>query len=170
MKGFGFKPKARTIQVKAMVADKDGKPLVRMEWGKESGSLTPDEARAHALGILEEAAAAEVDAVMVKWMNQELGMDIVEAAMMRRLFRNQRESSTVSCTLNIDGDRMTPDEVRQCAMEMLFMAFNTEMEAFLAKFLLENVGIDEGRMNAVIEVLREMRGLKRIDELMNEAP
>lgn len=165
-KGFGQTQSERVIQVESMVSGRSGEPLVKLAWGKESGLLTPAEARAHALSILEAAASAEIDAVVVRWADQELGMSLEQAAYLRRLFRQKRETDELpGCTLNFDGDRLTPAEVKRCALDMLFMAFNTEMEAFLGQFLIDEVGSDEAQVNVVIEALREMRGLTRIDEM-----
>ena len=167
-KGFGAKSSNSSISVESMVSARRGEPLVKIEWGKESGTLTPSEARLHAFGILEAAASAEIDAVVLKWAQQKLGMDLGQAAYLRRLFRDKREAGQMpSCTMNFDGERMTPDEVRRCAIDMLFMAFNIEMEAFLSHFLLTEAGTNEVQVNAVIEELRAMRGLKRIDEAIN---
>lgn len=168
-RGFAKKQTLSDISVDSMVSANSGLPMVKLEWGKESGLLTPEEARAHALGIFEAAASAQIDAVVVKWANQELGMDLAQSAHLRRLFRERRETGQMpSCTLNFDGDRLTPDEVRRCALDMLFMAFNTEMEAFLGQFLIDEVGSDEAQVNVVIEALRKMQGLQRIDELDDE--
>lgn len=168
-KGFGQQQQSEEILIESMVSARNGAPLVSLKWGKESGALTPQEARQHAFSILEAAAAAEMDAVVFKWAQQTLSMEPSQAAFLRRMMKDDRAAGNLpSCTLNFDGDRMTPDEVRRCALDMLFMAFNTELEAFLSRFLLEQVGINEQELNAVIEELRVMRGLKRVDELANE--
>ncbi len=166
MKGFGKPKQNPDILVESMVGARSGEPLVKLEWGNQSGLLSPSEARAHAYGILEAAASAEIDAVIIQWAQQTLGMSLEQAALLRRTFRQSREAGTLpSCTLNIGGDRITPDDARQSAEQLMFMAFYTEMEACLARFLMQEVGSDETQVNAVIDELRQMRGLQRIDEV-----
>lgn len=46
----------------------DGKPFITMRWGSEVGQIGPDEARLHALRMLEVAEAAESDAVTVSFL------------------------------------------------------------------------------------------------------
>jgi hypothetical protein len=168
-KGFGKPQQQEDIRVESMVSGRNGDPKVLLKWGKNEGWLTPAEAREHAVGILTTAAAAEIDAVVVKWAQQHLGISLNEAAQLRRIFRESRATNELpSCTMNFDGDRVTPDEARQFALDMLFMAFNTEMEAFLSHFLITDVGADESQVNAVVDTLRQMRGLRRVDELMDE--
>jgi len=45
-----------------------GKPSVQLRWGDMGGQLTPEEARNHALAVLECAEAAIHDAAMVRWL------------------------------------------------------------------------------------------------------
>lgn len=46
------------------------KAYVQLVWGEKVAQLTPDEARAHALRILECAAAAETDAFLLEWTRE----------------------------------------------------------------------------------------------------
>lgn len=166
MKGFGKSEQNPDILVESMVSGRSGEPLVKVEWGKQSGLLSPSEARVHAYSLLTAAASAEIDAVIIQWAQQTLAMSLEQAALLRRTFRQSREAGTLpSCTLNIGGDRITPDEARRSAEQLMFMAFYTEIEACLARFLIQEVGCDEAQVNAVIDELRQMRGLQRIDEV-----
>lgn len=62
------------IHVESGVSLFDGKPFVVLRWGKESGQLSPEEARTHAMWILACANAAESDAVVVA-MLRESGLE-----------------------------------------------------------------------------------------------
>ena len=161
-KGFWQKKKERlSISVQSIICSRTGEPLVLLEWGKESGAVKPDVARAYALSILGAAAAAEADAVVVRWADKELGMASEKVESLRGLFRKQRETGKLpNATIDFDGDHLTPNEVRECALEMLFVAFSSEMEAFLAAFLIEQVGSDEAQVNLVISQLRKMQHLE----------
>jgi hypothetical protein len=49
------------INVSSMLGLKDKKGWVCLRWNQNAGRLTPDEARQHALGVLEAAEAAQTD-------------------------------------------------------------------------------------------------------------
>lgn len=49
-----------------------GKPFVKVKWGEMSGQLSPDEARAFALRVIETADAADHDAALVSVMGGEM--------------------------------------------------------------------------------------------------
>lgn len=65
---------SEVIHVESGVSLFNGNPFVVMRWGKESGQLSPEEARTHALWILACANAAESDAVVVT-MLRESGLE-----------------------------------------------------------------------------------------------
>ena len=66
--------------------------VVEFNWGDKRAQLTCQEAREHALGVLECAEAAETDAYMVHFLIDELVMDMEKAAGIMRSFRNFREA------------------------------------------------------------------------------
>jgi hypothetical protein len=80
------------ISVNSCVSSRDGRPFVQMRWGAEGCQMTPDEARAHAYGILDAANAAETDAIMLAFLKDKVGFDIGEnMALILRDFRDFRE-------------------------------------------------------------------------------
>lgn len=85
------------IDVQSYVSNQDQHGYVRLVWGREQGKLTPAEARAHALRILEAADAAESDEFIVGWLlggnhaGKKLVEDIQQAVMVLRDFRAFRE-------------------------------------------------------------------------------
>lgn len=87
----------QTINVGSYVSNQDQRGYVRLVWGREEGKLTPEEARAHALRILEAAEAAESDEFIVAWLQgknlagKALVSDLRAAVMVLRDFRKQRE-------------------------------------------------------------------------------
>ena len=52
------------IRINSGVSAFTGDGFVTLKWGESAGQLTPAEARAHALAILEAAEAAESDAAV----------------------------------------------------------------------------------------------------------
>jgi len=62
-------PREDTIGITSGV-NAQGKAFVTLEWGVRKAQLTPNEARAHALAILECASAAESDAAFLQLLEQ----------------------------------------------------------------------------------------------------
>jgi hypothetical protein len=62
-----------TIWVSSLVSNKTKLPLVQIEWGDKKCQMTPEEARGHARIILECAEAAEVDAFLYDFFENEVG-------------------------------------------------------------------------------------------------
>lgn len=48
--------------------------FVTVSWGENAGQLTPDEARAHALGIIAAADATDFDAALVRILGEQDGI------------------------------------------------------------------------------------------------
>jgi hypothetical protein len=61
---------SQLIQIKSMVASQSKQGMVVLRWGTMSGELTPNEARLHALAILEAADAAETDEFIWNWLEK----------------------------------------------------------------------------------------------------
>jgi hypothetical protein len=80
------------ISIETIVSNRDGKPYVVLKWGQESGQLTPEQARQHALSILEAAEAAEGDAFITEWVTDRIGADGERAVMLLREFRAYRSA------------------------------------------------------------------------------
>lgn len=62
------------IRVESYVSNKDERGYVRLVWGTEEGKLTPQEARMHALRILEAADAAESDSFIFEWLKTRVNL------------------------------------------------------------------------------------------------
>ncbi len=81
------------IHIESIYGARTGEPLVELRWGAEEGQFTPDEARAHALRVLEAAEAAEQDAFLMDWLLHQVGViDVEKRAMMLKHFRAWREA------------------------------------------------------------------------------
>lgn len=63
---------AGTIEVTSGVSAFTGEPFCHVQWGKESGQLTPNEVRQMALLWLGAAEAAEQDAIVFQLIREEL--------------------------------------------------------------------------------------------------
>lgn len=53
----------------------DGSPFVMVQWGKQTGQLTPDEADAHAVAVIQAAQAARHDAAIMAELQESVGLD-----------------------------------------------------------------------------------------------
>jgi hypothetical protein len=58
--------------VESIVSGRTFEPLVQLKWGDKSCQMGLNEAREHALGILEAAEAAESDAFVFKWLTRDI--------------------------------------------------------------------------------------------------
>ena len=83
------------IWVTTLVSQRTGEAVVEFTWGDKRAQLTCEEARKHALGVLECAEAAETDAFIVEFFHQELGMERDKAIGILRSFRSFREKRLV---------------------------------------------------------------------------
>lgn len=147
------------ITFTAMVAASDLRPLVQVAWGTEQGQLTPAQARDHAFAVLSAIAAAELDACLVQWAVQKLGVPFADAGKLLQLFREKREKGFhPQTTLNIDGERVTPDAAKQYASWLMDAAFQAEIESLIAVFLIDDLNQTPQAINQIIEEFREMRG------------
>ncbi len=60
------------IDVSSIVSGRTLEPFVTITWGEYRAQLTPEEARQHALIILECAEAAETDAFVFNWLTRDV--------------------------------------------------------------------------------------------------
>ena len=155
-KGFG---KANEILVESMVAARSLQPTVSLKWGKEHAQFTPREAMEHAFGIMEAAVAADLDACFFRWAMAAIDLEAPEAARVLQLFRQKRETEPPSCTMHIGDEHIRPETARQRARMLLDAAFNTELEAFLAVFLLQDLNQSGEIVDMLIQEFRTMRSL-----------
>jgi len=81
----------RQIKITSLVGYATGKALINLEWGTEQGQLTSDEARAHALRVMEAAEAADQDLFFVTFLNERIGLDMPQCVQVLREFRVSRE-------------------------------------------------------------------------------
>lgn len=115
------------------------------------------------MGLLEAAAAAELDACLFEWAIRKLGSSNEDAGKLLLIFRSKREEGKLpSLTLNIDGDHMRPSTVKEAADDMMYMAFCAEMEAFLVDMIVNDVGLGGEIADQMIQEFREMRGAKTL--------
>jgi len=80
------------INVSSIVSATTGEAVIQFTWGEKRAQLTVDEARQHALGVLECAEAGETDAFIVEFFHKELGMEMQKAVEVLRMFRSYREA------------------------------------------------------------------------------
>lgn len=88
---FGPRQGEGPIDVSSLVASRSGEPVVALRWGPQAGQLSPEEARAHALMILEAAAAADADAFLVSFLQHVVGVDETTAGQLLVEFRQWRQ-------------------------------------------------------------------------------
>jgi hypothetical protein len=159
VKGFG-QSKKDAIRVESMVASRTITPAVQISWGKNKTQLDMEQARHHAMAVLEAAAAAELDACLMQWAIQKLKLHPQEAGQILLLFRKKRESEQLpSVTINLGDEHIRPDTAKQQARFMLDIAFTTEIEAFLVSFLIQDLQQPGETADLLIQEFREMRGV-----------
>lgn len=152
--------RASQLIVESMVKASNLEPAVVLKWGSYEGIMTPDEAIAHAMDILEKASAARSDSAVTKLFSSLEGLDIPKAALFRRLlrdFRNEergRDMSNVRVVLNPDEEPVPVPELKGYAGFLLHTAVMTETEAFLIEYLRQKLEMDEERINQIIGELR----------------
>jgi hypothetical protein len=96
-----------TLWFESGVSSRTGEPFVHIRWGDESGQLSVEEAREHALHMLEVVNAAEFDAAFVKAMTNPAvfgdervgGLPLEEALRLLALIRQAREGGDKDASL-----------------------------------------------------------------------
>jgi hypothetical protein len=83
---------ASDIAIESGVGAMSGLGYVRLHWGTMDGQLTTREARAHALSILDAAAAADHDAAVWRWLRGKLAMSEYAAASGLKDLRDARRA------------------------------------------------------------------------------
>lgn len=78
------------IRIESMVSTKTGKAFVKFDWGPMSGVLTPEEAKAHAVKVLEVAWGADADSILIEFLTNKVGVTLEAAVMVLRVFRDLR--------------------------------------------------------------------------------
>lgn len=99
-----------TLEVLGIVSAESGKPVVQLSWGEHVGQLSPDEARAHALLILEAAQNAVADAAIFGWAREELGVDLERGAQLVDALRRYRTDHWGQPDLEVEFEHPAPEE------------------------------------------------------------
>ncbi|HEY9737515.1 MAG TPA: hypothetical protein V6D06_14575 [Trichocoleus sp.] len=160
-KGFAKEQQPDEILVESLVKSRTLEPAINIKWGKQQAQLTPQQAAAHALAVLEVVAAAELDSAVMRWAVEVAGAAPAEGAKLLQLFRQKRESSQIpSCTMNLGDESIRPDTARERAKYLLMNAANTEVEAFLMVFAMQDLSLTADQAAQMVEELRQMRGLQ----------
>lgn len=85
------------IDIETVVSVLNEEPFVLVRVGKMEGRLTPSEARAHAMSILEAAEAAESDAALVAFLKKRVGLaSQADYAAILQDFRKYREGRAIT--------------------------------------------------------------------------
>lgn len=79
-----------TILITSLVSSRTREGVVQLEWGDKKAQLSCEEARQHALRIMECAEAAESDAFFIEWLQTNLSFSMETAVQMLENFRSYR--------------------------------------------------------------------------------
>jgi len=154
----GDKPEPNPqIWVNSIVSSKTLEPWVTVEWGERRGQLRPDEARAHAVGVLEAANAAESDAFVMEVLMKDAALSLHTAFQALVDFRAWRTSPRTKRAL-VSAPAMEKagtDALRRHAGNMLVMAEMADAQAFLIGFLTDRLGLDDARAGAIAQKYAE---------------
>ena len=146
------------ILMRSAVSSNSHKPFVALSWGQQSGQFTPNDAIAHAISLIECAMAAHYDALVYAWAASTLELGDAELVQIIRALRDFRQGDYPNCTINLDGERMTPAELIGHGGSLFVMAARAKLEAVLAKFLVTQVKLNESQVNQLILELRDRDG------------
>jgi hypothetical protein len=86
------------LQMESGVSAKTGEPFMHLRWGDQAGQFSPQDARDHAMRIIDAAAASEFDAALVKALVNEMGLDHETAVRFLGLMREQRGGTDQAST------------------------------------------------------------------------
>lgn len=161
--GFTDFAMSDSINISTIVASRNLAPQVVLTWGENSGHLTPQEARDHAIGLLQASISIEMEAATVRLAIDKLGMSREEAGGLLQIIRQRFQKGEIpSCTINMGEDHIRPDTAREHAMFLLLNAYGVELEAVLAAFFAQDLNLDAGRVSAILENLRSARGMTSV--------
>jgi hypothetical protein len=79
------------IHITSLVSSRTKEGVVELNWGDKKAQFSPEEARKHALKILECADAAETDAFIVDFFVKRLGQKFEQSLRILQDFRAFRE-------------------------------------------------------------------------------
>jgi hypothetical protein len=88
---FGPAHEGSLIVAQAMVSARTGEPLVMLTWGEQACQVTPEEARQHAMMVLEAAASAETDSFLFSFLVNRIETDRDWAGQLLLEFRAWRQ-------------------------------------------------------------------------------
>lgn len=92
------------ITVTSGVSAKTGEGFVVLRWGELACQLTPDEARRHALGVIQCADASEFDQAFVKAIGGPDGHRDEKAVQLLAMIRNVRGNESHSFRATFDPE------------------------------------------------------------------
>jgi hypothetical protein len=81
---------SENLWMESGVSARTSEPFIHMRWGDQSGQLSANQAREHALHMLECADGAEFDAAFVKWAQDDFGLEHERAVMILGELRKHR--------------------------------------------------------------------------------
>lgn len=99
-----------TLDVVGIVSAESGKPIVQLSWGEQAGQISPEQARAHALLILEAAQNAVADAAILGWARDELNVDLERGAQLLDALRRYRADRWGQPDLQLEFEHPAPEE------------------------------------------------------------
>jgi len=143
---------------------RDYSATIRLQWNKEVGLITTEEAEGVGQDLISAAIAAKFDSALVRWAAEILQCEVSAAiALLDEIRKLRSEGNIPSTTLNLDGEHVRPQRVREMALSLLFNAFNAEQEALFAKILIDRMNMPAEAINVCIADLRRLRGISIVD-------
>ena len=96
---------SQSIEMSSGISHRTGKGFVSLAWGHEQGQWSVDEARQHAMRLLESAEAAQYDSIFVQWLLAAGLTDRIEKAaellIMLRAYREQQDAAAFTSSDSI---------------------------------------------------------------------
>jgi hypothetical protein len=90
----------RGFQATSLVSHRTGKGRIDVVWLEQVAQLSPEEARSTAWVLVEAAAVAEAEAMLMRFLEERVGLEPERAAMMLRDFRAYRDEEPGSLVVD----------------------------------------------------------------------
>lgn len=126
--------------------------LVELRWGEQLAQLTVDQARRHALGVMEAAAAAEFDELLVEVL-LEWGLSLPVIGQLMLAFRERLQEASGQWT-----DDMPLDVEQLAAIRTAQLGVEKRGDTALGQLLTERYA---GRGLALLKAIQDRRAARR---------
>jgi hypothetical protein len=144
-------PERERLSMSSLYGARTNQGRVQLDWGDKSAQLTVDEARRHALAVIETASAAEFDELIAEVL-REAGFTMPDIAAVMQLLRDllHQEEGYWSEDMPINAEQLTALRIAQQSVEQ-------RQDARLSKVLEQRHGGKGRELVAAVQARRAQR-------------